>query len=253
MSEHQPRPSRVFHIAPKLSYTDLGIPRDAKGKQLSSALSSHSVSATVMQNVYLNASELQAGVPFGDIERSDDFVSIHHGQRLTGQHAIRRSFGSTLASVAFGAEWNLDRPEIVYMSGYVYQLAYQQAATYVAAQIERRKLTVAPTAEVENAKQAAIAEMEKRRANYNTFALRLRESLTEYAQQKLPPNSQYLEVLQALTNLARDPQSNKIKHVWDSKLGAQHPLYEALKQQDEQGVVSEEGIRQAHTLLYPSS
>ena len=163
MSEHQPRPSRVFHIAPKLSYTDLGIPRDAKGKQLSSALSSHSVSATVMQNVYLNASELQAGVPFGDIERSGDFVSIHHGQRLTGQHAIRRSFGSTLASVAFGAEWNLDRPEFVYMSGYVYQLAYQQAATYVAAQIERRKLTVAPTAEVENAKQAAIAEMEKRR------------------------------------------------------------------------------------------
>src|SRR5579864_6073036 len=88
--------------------------------------------------------------------------------------------------------------EFVYMSGYIYQSVYEAAAANVMSQIERRRLTEARTPEVEKAKKAALDEMEERVSKYNTFAMRLRDTLAEYARQKLPANPQYVEVLHAL-------------------------------------------------------
>lgn len=251
MSEVQPTPKRVFHISQKRAYTDIGIPSTFTGQNLLPVLSSHTVTSYVMHDVYNNAIELQSGVSIGDILQSDDFISYHSNQKVTGQHAIRRRYGTTLAALAVGLQWNLDIPEFVYMSGYVYQSVYEQAGANVLNQIERRRLTTAPTPEVEVAKQTAIAEMDAKAAKYNTFALKLRQTLAEYARQYLPTNPQYVEVLQELTKLAKNPNAKQIKHAWNFELGKNNnPLYEALRKRDEKGFVSEESIRQAHALLY---
>lgn len=245
-AEDQPTPSRTFQITPKHAYTDLGFPPGLTGHEYVAMFATHTVTANITYDLYGNAAELQAGVPLRDIETAPDYTYTHQGQRLTGQHALRREFASTLASLAVGLQWNLDRPEFVYMSGYIYETAYRAGAMNINNQIERRKLTIAPTPEIETAKQTQIAEMTARMAQYNTFAMRLREARAAYAQQYLPHSSQYLEVLQALPHIARNPNFAKKSGKW----GNREKLFTALLQRDEQGFVSEKGIQQAHDLLY---
>jgi hypothetical protein len=149
-----------------------------------------------MEDVYTNAVELNAGVSFHDLTHSQDFRFTIGGVRetLEGQPAIRRKFAPTLASIIVMTHWNLDRPEVVYMSGVIYEWAFRQAAENLAYQITRRSETIAPTPDVEEKKQKEISRLEARHAQYNTFAMRMRETLAEYAHQYLPDNPFYTQV-----------------------------------------------------------
>lgn len=245
MTEQQPVPTPSFSISPKRAYTDLGInPNAPQPKQFVSYETNNLIIADVRQNV----EELQAGVSL-DALSTEFHLDLYAMPSMHGEYAFRRMFAPTLASLAVGLHWNLDRPEFVYMSGYIYQWAFGTVAKRYGDQIERRKETITPTPEAAAAKETSLAEMAAQQTKFATFASRLQKTLQAYAEQYLPQSPYYTDVLQELPFVATHPNMAPKKGTSRNR----DMLYQALRQRDEQDFVTPEGIRQAHALLFPQS
>lgn len=99
--------SKEFSIRPKTPWTYLA---EVKDWRMMDPLN------RVTQNVLENASEL-----FGNLD-VDDVVNqiyvIKNLRKIQGNDAVKSSVAATLGSLASAMHWNMDNPQVVFMSGY---------------------------------------------------------------------------------------------------------------------------------------
>lgn len=152
----------------------------------------------VADDIIANARELEGGINWSEILANQTFVTSHGRSRYSGKSAIARSVAVTVGTVALQMGWNMDTPEVVYMSGYHFFWELGKTVGYLTKRIQAAEERIFIT---EEAKQTTI----KRETDYanqlNSFREKLGQSLDVFAHQNLPPENLdiYLEILGEIT------------------------------------------------------
>lgn len=157
--------------------------------------------AQLGNDILANAMELEPGVPWGEILNS--IIWIDTGKRYQGKSAIQRASATTIGSVARTMGWNMDSPEVVYMSihAIILPLSVKIAAlNQDLSDIEagRNKF------ETEEAKVRRVEEVMQRVRKLGVFDGKLRESAEAYADQFLPQDPVNRKVLRRILMTGHD-------------------------------------------------
>lgn len=176
---------RTFHITPKTPHETLA--------KVELWTRYYNPRLMVARDMLANAKELEDGVVWPEIQ--DQIIAISGKRRYHSTDALARSVAGSLGSVASYMGWDMHSPEVVYMSTYHIMFTLGKR---VQGLNERLALADERQFISDELRQKTLAKEKADAGRLGAFEKRIRQSLQEYAQQFLPPDDRYLQVLQSL-------------------------------------------------------
>lgn len=189
--EKAPIPQRTFNISKKTPYEVLVNGHGYFGQR-------------VTEDIIRNVMEL---VPEIDWAMVLPHIGYMNETRMTrGKSAIARGIAIPIASIAAHMEWNMDSPEIVYMSGFCLLKLLGQRLEELQKRLENASERMFTT---EGLKEKALERERSEVSNLGPPRKKLRESLGEFSEQYLPSNPTYLRILEVLPYLGTSMRHSK--------------------------------------------
>ncbi len=148
-------------------------------------------------DIITNARELTSEVDWGEILKNTTWVA-KEGNYI-GRPAVAISVARVIGTVAREMGWNMDSPQVVYMSGSVFVNFLGRRLAYLGDSIkaiEEGKVNF-PTEEIT---QGKLAERKTENARLGTFSHRLTEAMESYIENNQPEatDPKYREILHRL-------------------------------------------------------
>lgn len=181
-------PSREFTITRKTTWAVLTRDYSGGGK--------NDIWGKVAKDILANAEELEEGLDWEEIQKGL-FANLLITNSL-GKSAIAHTIARPVAIIAVNMGWNMDSPEIVYISGFYFYQRFKSRADSLEKQHEN--LTERKFLTDEDRQKTSVQErLEAERAKADSQ--KLKNALDEYADQSLPQDPAYLSVIQSLLYL----------------------------------------------------
>ncbi len=148
-------------------------------------------------DIITNARELTSEVSWGEILDGISWVSS--GQNYKGRSAIATSVATVIGTVAKEMGWNMDSPQVVFMSGSVFVNFLGRRLAHLGELVKGLEAGKGdfPTEEL---RQERLQERTAENARLGVFSHRITEALESYMGANLPEvtNPQYQEILSML-------------------------------------------------------
>lgn len=188
LKEVKQAPTRQFEITSKTSWDFLRENYVGPGK--------NKVWGIVAEDIAKNAKELEQDI---DWENTLKHLSVDlYITRSPNINAIAHTIAKPVANIAVNMGWNMDSPEIVYISGFYFYQLFKNRTDYLEEQqknLNKRKFLT------DEDRQRTLAKEQSEAGEARENAQKLKNALDEYADQSLPQDPAYLNIIQSLLYL----------------------------------------------------